>query len=212
MGQSPVECASRAFQLALAQQETAGYQSEKAFRPEGVLSVPSTRLTEANSELIMDKLAHKIERGGSTGGLLIMDGETKWTPLAFSSKDAEFLESRKLSNLDICRIWDVPPSVAGITDNCTYSNVAKETQAFVTRCLAPMAKRIEAAMTAQLLPELSRQSLYIEHDLQGLLRGDLRRDMPPMVSESRTVSLPEIRSPDLKTCPVSKVATSISVR
>ena len=102
-----------------------------------------------------------------------MDGETKWTPLAFSSKDAEFLESRKLSNLDICRIWNVPPSVAGITDNSTYSNVAGETQAFVTRCLAPMAKRIEAAMTAQLLPELSRQSLYIEHDLQGLLRGDL---------------------------------------
>ena len=40
VGQSPVECASRAFQLALAQQETAGYQSEKAFRPEGVSQRP----------------------------------------------------------------------------------------------------------------------------------------------------------------------------
>ncbi|MGR3486242.1 MAG: phage portal protein [Paracoccaceae bacterium] len=44
-------------------------------------------------------------------------------PLAFSAKDAEFLESRKLSDLAIARISNVPPTAIGITDNATYSNV-----------------------------------------------------------------------------------------
>ncbi len=37
-----------------------------------------------------------------------------------------------------------------------------------------MAKRIEQAMNAALLPALSRKAMFIEHDLAGLLRGDMQ--------------------------------------
>jgi HK97 family phage portal protein len=94
--------------------------------------------------------------------------------LSLSSKDAEFLESRKLTNMDIARIFSVPPSTVGITDNATYSNVDGESRALVVRCLAPMAKRIEQAMNAALLTDTGRKSLFIEHDLAGLMRGDLK--------------------------------------
>lgn len=103
-----------------------------------------------------------------------MDGGTEWKSFSFSSKDAEFLDSRKLANLDICRIWGVPPTVVGITDNATYSNSDQESRALVVRCLAPMAKRIEQAMNAALLTAESRKTLFIEHDLAGLLRGDMK--------------------------------------
>jgi HK97 family phage portal protein len=173
VGQSPIDAAKTTFALALAQTDAAGLQAEKNFRPEGVLSVPSSSMTPAVADLALEKLRRKIERGGMDAGILVLDAATSWAPLAFSSKDSEFMESRKLSNLDICRIWNVPPTVAGIVDGATFSNVEGETRAFVARCLAPMAKRVESAMCQQLLPELSRQSLFIEHDLQGLLRGDL---------------------------------------
>jgi HK97 family phage portal protein len=173
VGQSPIDASAGTFAMGLALQNSAGLLAEKGGRPEGVLQVQTGKLNEAISETVMEKLRQKIERGGTTGGILILDGESKWSPLAFSSKDSELLESRKLSNLDIARVFGVPPSVVGITDNATYSNIQGETQAFVSRALAPMAKRIESAMCQQLLPELSRQSLYAEHDLQGLLRGDL---------------------------------------
>lgn len=76
--------------------------------------------------------------------------------------------------MDIARIFNVPPSTVGITDNATYSNVDGESRALVVRCLAPMAKRIEQAMNAALLTTESRKRLFIEHDLAGLMRGDLK--------------------------------------
>jgi phage portal protein BeeE len=36
-----------------------------------------------------------------------------------------------------------------------------------------MAKRIEQALNSALLPETSRKTLFIEHDLAGLMRGDI---------------------------------------
>jgi len=105
---------------------------------------------------------------------MVLDGGADWKSFSMSAKDAEFLDSRKLTNLDICRVFGVPPTVAGITDNATYSNTDQESRALVVRCLAPMAKRIEQAMNVALLPTIARQTLFIEHDLSGLLRGDMQ--------------------------------------
>lgn len=173
MGLSPIQIARETFALALAQQDTANANAAKGNRPEGVLSFPAA-LSGASKGQALTELEKKIERGGSTGSVLALDGGVEWKPMAFSSRDAEFLDSIKLTNLDICRIWGVPPTVAGILDHGTYSNVESESKALVTRCLAPMAKRIEQAMNNALLTLQARKTLFIEHDLAGLMRGDLK--------------------------------------
>lgn len=173
MGLSPIQIARETFNLALTQQETAGKQAAKSFLPEGALVFPQP-INNDQRQKALDKLEAKVNSDLSTRGVLVLDGGTEWKSFSFSSKDAEFLESRKLTNLDICRIWAVPPTVAGITDNATYSNSDQESRALVVRCLAPMAKRIEQAMNASLLTAEGRKSLFIEHDLAGLLRGDMK--------------------------------------
>jgi HK97 family phage portal protein len=173
MGLSPIQLARETFNLALTQQETAGKQAAKSFRPEGALVFPEM-IGVDKREQILTKLENKINSNLATGGVLVLDGGTDWKSFNFSSKDAQFLEMRQLTNLDICRIWGVPPTVAGITDNATYSNSDQESRALVVRCLAPMAKRIEQAMNAALLTAESRKALFIEHDLAGLLRGDMK--------------------------------------
>lgn len=173
MGISPIQHARETFTLALTQQEQAGKQAVKSFRPEGALVFPNT-LGGDGKGAALAALRNKIESDSSTSGVLVLDGGADWKSFSFSSKDAEFLDSRKLTNLDICRIFNVPPTVAGITDNATYSNTDQESRALVVRCLAPMARRIEQAMNAALLPAMSRRSMFIEHDLAGLLRGDMK--------------------------------------
>lgn len=173
MGLSPIQLTRETFNTALTQQETAAKQAQKSFRPEGAVVFPSS-LGGDGMERVLARLREKIENNSATSGVLVLDGGADWKSFSFSSKDAEFLESRKLTNLDICRVFGVPPTVAGITDNATYSNTDQESRALVIRCLAPMARRIEQAMNAALLPSESRKSLFIEHDLAGLLRGDLK--------------------------------------
>lgn len=172
MGQSPIQIGRETFNLALAQNDAASKQAGKGFRPEGAV-VFAQSINPNQKADVLDKLRQKIERNDSTSGVLVLDGGADWKPFAFSSKDAEFLESRKLTALDVCRIYGVPPSAAGITDNATYSNIGEESRALVQRCLAPMARRIEQAMNAALLTDEGRKLFFIEHDLAGLLRGDM---------------------------------------
>jgi Phage-related protein len=42
----------------------------------------------------------------------------------------------------------------------------------VRNCLSPLAERVEAALMRCLLSREARRTVYIEHDLTGLLRGD----------------------------------------
>lgn len=173
MGVSPIQLARETFSLALTQQEQAAKQAGRSFRTEGALVFPNPLSGDKKSDAL-DKLRDRIEGQVETSGLLVLDGGVDYKPLSLSSKDAEFLESRKLTNMDIARIFSVPPSTVGITDNATYSNVDGESRALVVRCLAPMAKRIEQAMNAALLTAQSRKALFVEHDLAGLMRGDLK--------------------------------------
>lgn len=173
MGLSPVQLARETFNLALTQQEAAAGLASKGNRPSGALVFPNA-LGGNGKDQALDKLKAKIEANTLTSNVLVLDGGAEWKSFSMTPHDAEFLESRKLTNLDICRIWGVPPTVAGILDHGTYSNVEAESRALVVRCLAPMARRIEQAMNVALLPAESRKSLFVEHDLAGLLRGDMK--------------------------------------
>ena len=172
LGLSPIQVARETFAVSLTEQEQAGKQARRAFRPEGVLAYPNPIRADGKAQAI-DRIAERADAANAAGGVLVLDGGATWTSMALSPKDAQFIEARKLSNLDVARIFGVPPTCVGIVDNATYSNVDGESRALVARCLAPMARRIEQAMNAALLPELARRTLFIEHDLAGLLRGDL---------------------------------------
>ncbi len=171
MGISPIQMARSTFSLALTQQHQAAKQASRAFRTEGALVFPQALSGDKKGEAL-DKLRDRIEGEVETSGLLVLDGGVDFKGISMSSKDAEFLESRKLTNMDTARVFGVPPTVVGITDNATYSNVDGESRALVVRCLAPMARRIEQAMNASLLTSEGRKRYFIEHDLGGLLRGD----------------------------------------
>ncbi|MDN5928710.1 MAG: phage portal protein [Hyphomicrobiales bacterium] len=174
MGLSPIQLARETFNLALTQQDTAAGLAAKGNRPAGALVFPNM-MGQTGKDSALAKLGAKIEADTLTSNVLVLDGGAEWKSFSMTAKDAEFLESRKLTNLDICRIWGVPPTVVGILDHGTYSNVEMESRALVVRCLAPMARRVEQAMNIVLLPTESRKTLFVEHDLAGLMRGDVKQ-------------------------------------
>ncbi len=174
MGLSPLALARETFNLGLEQQTQAHKQARHAFRSEGVMSFPHSMSDEAYDRTQAQARQIVDPSQGSSPGIFILDGGAEYKPMTFSPKDGEFLESRKLTNLDVCRVFNVPPTAVGIVDQATYSNVDGESRALVSRCLAPMARRLEAAMSAALLTATARRTYFVEHDLSGLLRGDIQ--------------------------------------
>lgn len=173
MGVSPIQLARETFSLALTQQDQATRQASRAFRAEGALVFPQSIGGDKKADALQI-LRDRVEGQVETSGILVLDGGVDWKSLSITAKDAEFLDSRKLSNMDVARTFSVPPTVVGITDNATYSNVDGESRALVVRCLAPMARRIEQAMNVALLTVEGRKRFFVEHDLAGLMRGDIK--------------------------------------
>ncbi|MFT3810542.1 MAG: phage portal protein [Micropepsaceae bacterium] len=214
IGQSPLQIARGAVALAVSQAETAGSLMTNAMRPSGVLAFPEKLSPEARKAQ-REGLEAYYAGPANAGRLLITEGGAKFERLTFTPEDAEFLDSRKLSNEDVARVFGVPPTSVGITDKATYSNVEQESTMLVRNALGPLAARIEAAMLRDLLTPDVRADLYVEHDLAGLLRGDtaaryaayrIGREWGWLSPNDirRTENLPPIPDGDLYTSPLNQ--------
>jgi HK97 family phage portal protein len=142
-------------------------------RMSGVLIYPEL-LSAQNHDQIRAMTSSRFAGSANAGKMMILDGGAKFEHLSWSPEDSELLESRKLANLDVARIFGCPPTTVGIPDHGTYSNQEQEATALVRNALGPLAARIEAAMQRCLLTEAGRRTTYIEHDLSALLRGDVK--------------------------------------
>jgi len=171
-GMSPIAIARGALSLALEQAHTASALSVNGLRPSGIISF-AERLTEVQKTRFYEGTKNAHAGAHNAGKLIVMDGGAKFEKTSFSPEDAQFLESRKLANEDLARIFGLPPTCVGITDKATYSNVEQEARALVQNALGPLAGRVEAAMQRCLLTDVGRRTLYVEHDLDGLLRDDV---------------------------------------
>jgi HK97 family phage portal protein len=172
-GLSLIAIARGSLGLALAHQETAHALSNNALQPSAAVSF-AERLTAQQRTDFLGSMQNKFGGAANAGKLLVVDGGAKFDKLAFSPEDAELLNSRKLSNEDVARVFNVPPTAVGILDKATYSNVEQESRSLVQNCIGPLAGRIESALQRCLLGEVARRTLYVEFDLDGLLRGDVK--------------------------------------
>jgi len=169
-GLSPLQIVRENLGLMLAQSQAASGLARQGLRSSGFLEAGQVLSPDDRDKL--EKIMRSYMGAQNAGSLMILEGGMTYKPLSWSPEDAELLASRKLSNEDAARAFGVPPTSVGITDKATYSNVEQESTMLVRNCLSPLAERVEAALMRCLLSREARRSVYIEHDLTGLLRGD----------------------------------------
>jgi HK97 family phage portal protein len=123
----------------------------------------------SNTERLQEQIANRRKAQEMIG--LIPFG-VDWVPLGMPLDDAEFLEQRKLSTLEICRVFRVPPWTIGAEQSSsqTYSNVEQESLHFATYSLRPWLVLIESALSAD--TDLFPGSSYCEFTIDALLRSD----------------------------------------
>jgi HK97 family phage portal protein len=144
-------------------------------RPSGILKIPSGTAASRNQES-MDWFAEDVtaRHGGARNAhrIAVMSGEMEWIPMSGPLDDLQFVEQRKLSTAEICRIFRVPPWMVGASsgDSMTYSNTEQQALSFVTHSLRPWLVVIEQALSAD--RDLCAVNTYVEFLLDALLRAD----------------------------------------
>ncbi|MCB1925734.1 MAG: phage portal protein [Gammaproteobacteria bacterium] len=176
LGLSPITIARETIGLAQAQQthESAFFRNGARFI--GAFKMPTGSSFKDQDALnrFRDSIRDAHASPGNHWKFLVLENGLDFTALNMSHADAQFVESRKLTLEDVARIYRVPPPAIGILDKATYSNITEQSRHLVIHCLRPWLVRIEQAMNAALLSEDGRRTHAIEHNAEGLLRGDTK--------------------------------------
>lgn len=172
-GLSPITIARETIGVGLAQQQYETSLYNNAAMPSGALSMPG-KLTQEQLKNLQESVQSRYSGTEKAGRMMVFEEGMTYQQISMSQKDAEFIESKKLTANDIARIYRVPPPSIGILDNATYSNISEQSKMLVMHCLRPWMVRIEKAMMMSLLSKIERYTHIIEHNADSLLRGSIK--------------------------------------
>jgi HK97 family phage portal protein len=182
-GMSPVKQCAVALGLSSSLQQSAKVFTEQGSRPSGILTIhPDAH--DAQLDRVREAWRAKHSGVPNQHQVAILSGDAKFTPVAFSQSDAEFLGQRELSAREVARIFRVLAWAidAPTGDSLTYANVSEQNRALSTLSLRPWAVRIETAISND--PDLCPGTTYVLCDFDGLQRA-----APELRAQSYTAAL-----------------------
>ena len=131
-------------------------------------------LTEKSSDNLIRSINKQVG-GNNKHGILLAEQGAKFSTLAVSQKDSQYLETRQFTIPEICRWFRLQPHKISDLTRATFSNIEEQNIDYVVDTLTPWFVRIEQAIRMQLMtPEQKAENLYAKHNSNALLRGNIK--------------------------------------
>lgn len=105
---------------------------------------------------------------------MILEMGLDWKPISLNAQDTQFIESKKMSEAQICGLFRVPPHLVASMEKMTLNNIEHMGMSFVNYSLVPLMTRIEHRIQVGLLSEKDRLTHYAKFNAGALMRGDLK--------------------------------------
>ena len=168
IGYSIITLAREGIATGLAYEEYSGRFFSNNATPAGFLEIPGI-VDEATKKTIRQDW-YSSYGGVSKSQLIGIIGQgMKFNPISVKASDAQFLESRKFSVIEICRWLNIAPHMIFDLERSTNNNIEQQSLESVIYTFRPWCVRIEQAIKCKLIEE---DDVSAEHRLEGLLRGD----------------------------------------
>lgn len=169
-GMSTVAYGAQAMGLALAAEESSARFFANGMQAHVVIEYPKA-VSDSTAKQLREQYAKKhagVSRAG-TPFILTEGGSAK--QISLSAVDAQLLESRQFSVVDVCRFFGVPPVMIGESEKTTSwgSGVEQMGRWFVTYVLNDHFTAIEQELERKLF---TPGGYFAEFDEAELLRGD----------------------------------------
>ena len=170
VGLSPISASGLSATQALQIQRGSAKFFRNSSRPSGMLTAPAK---------ISDELAGRLKQnfeskfsGENVGRVFIAGDGLSYTPMAVNAVDAQLVDQLKISALQVCATYHVPPHLVGASAEPTYSTT-EALQRYFAQCLQSLIRSLELCLTEGLgLSNVPRRELRIQVNLDDLLRMD----------------------------------------
>jgi HK97 family phage portal protein len=174
-GLSPVEMCREAIGFGLASEEWGARILAGGGMVSGTLEIPPSISPEAEAQI---KASWRDTHAGSVsnvGKVAILKQGVKFTPIGLKSTDAQWIESRHLSIEEVCRIWGVPPALAGHTAPASSWGTGEIARymGFLALTVDPILVALEQAMQRDLFLPEEFDRVFPQYNRAALQRTDL---------------------------------------
>jgi HK97 family phage portal protein len=170
-GISPIAAQREAIGSAAAAQQYSARVFRNNARPGGGFLKTPKRFPDADARRRFRDQWQESQTGANAHKTAILEDGMEYVALGMTNADAQFIETRKYSDTDLCRIFGVPPHKMGVMDRATYSNMEQQNVEFFEE-IHSIAANFEQLIQMQLLTEEEEDRLYVQFELKGVLRAD----------------------------------------
>jgi HK97 family phage portal protein len=117
------------------------------------------------------KAAHHGPNGNH--GTALLEGGLRYDRIGIPPSDAQFLETRQFQLPEIARWFRMPLHKIQDLTRSTNNNIEHQSIEYVTDTLQPWLVNWEQQYNLSLFREDEQEAYFVEHNLNGLLRGDV---------------------------------------
>lgn len=174
MGLSPLELGRESIGEGLAMQAYSSRFFGNDARPPGWIENPGQWKDEDTKRRWRDSW-QRLHSGANRGKVAVLERGMKYHELGLKNTDTQFIEGRGLKVADICRMFRVPPHMAGDLSRSTNNNIEHQSIEFWTGTMLPYAELWEASIEYSLLGQGlpgADDLLEPEFDMDRMMRGD----------------------------------------
>lgn len=177
----PIALAEKAIQLALAMNDYASGFFAGGGVPPLALVGPLPQGREA-MQRAMNDIHRAIESAKeSSKPVFPMPPGHELKPVGFDPEKGQMTDARSFQVIEIARAYQMPPVFLQDLSNGTYSNTEQQDLFLVKHLIGQWAQALEGEMNLKLFGRENNKR-YVEHNLDGLMRGDFVSRMSGMAS------------------------------
>jgi HK97 family phage portal protein len=173
VGYSPIGAAREAIGLGKTLEEYGASYFENGIHPSFIISskvpIKDTKVRREALEEVHGGLGHAHR-------VMFIEEAEKVERLGIPNNEAQFLEARKFTNVDIgTRIYRLHPHMYGEFDKAIGFNSAEQFAIdYATKTLRAWLVRLEQSYNMALLDPSEYGVYFFKHNMEGLLRGDAK--------------------------------------
>lgn len=218
-GWSRIRQARESIGQSLAAQQFGGSYFGHGARP-GVIVTTLPGFRPEDAKLMKESIEKQSVGPDNWHRPLVVPFADKIVPVTVPPEDAQFLGTQEFGVAECARWFDTPLVFMMLPNSEPRANAEQDTLNFVTTTLAPKCKCKEQELNVKLLSANERDDgIFIEHNLDALLRGDFKSRMEGynLALNNGTLSrnevrrkenldpIPEVDGGDVRTVPVNSM-------